>query len=992
MKILRFLVLTIYLVQTKSRSLSSVSFVSLFVLLMIALVPALANAQTQTGSIQGKVTVMTGGVSPADVEVIARSNVMPRSRTTTTKADGSFALPQLIPGVYRVSFTFSDGSVRTTQRQVLLGQSAEIVLDYAEDSLEVVTVVGNTLIAGRSSLSNAFDAELLEALPTGQNYREMLKILPGVAYTENSTLGPSAGGSGVDNSYAFDGVDLSLPLFGNLSSEPSTHDIASVSVDRGAAKAIGFNRSGGFTVNAVSKSGTNEFHGNIEYRLENADFSALPEQGAMLNTDRLWLIGALSGPVIEDRLFFYASYFRPEETGDDRTTAYGAAKKFNSVRDEFFAKLTWAPSDDLLINVSQRSSERVVSGGSISELEADSVSEGSAADLSIFSLDGVYLFGEDSSATLKYGRYKENTTSQPDVVLSFVPRVGDALDVTALDTMGYFNVPVLREGDAIFNTGAASLIGQYGYEQNGVRLGGGSVGAYSEFNNQDFARESIELTYGTEFEISDMTHDLHIGFKWSELEENLGRTSNGWGAISYLGGEATDDAQSNVFFQSQVEQMSFLDEDGNSVRSIVSSIESYNIEINDTIILGDFTLSIGALISRDVLYGQGLRKNASNFSGFELAPGSRYEMYATDWQDMIQPRLGLTWAYEDRGTVFANYARYSPQATSLARAASWARDDLRSIAVNFDAAGNYLGSGAAQASSGKFFADNMQPRRIDEFTVGVTNAVTDQLALRSHLRYRHGTHFWEDMPNDARLYGDYTGGSVPANIAAKGEYIPELDAYRAEVGGSSFVIAEVDGGETKYWEWSLESEWRGERSYVIASYVWSHYYGNFDQDNTTTDNDANTFIGSSFYGDGPGRMVWDRRYGELIGDKPHKLKVQGYYELNWNATVGAFLVYQSGEAWAAWDGALYGYSSSTSRYAEAAGSRRGASHWQMDVNYTQNYVLSDGVTLKFRADIYNTFNNQTGYNYEPVKSDMNFGNPRSYYSPRRVQLSIGLTF
>ena len=89
---------------------------------------------------------------------------------------------------------------------------------------------------------------------------------------------------------------------------------------------------------------------------------------------------------------------------------------------------------------------------------------------------------------------------------------------------------------------------------------------------------------------------------------------------------------------------------------------------------------------------------------------------------------------------------------------------------------------------------------------------------------------------------------------------------------------------------------------------------------------------------------------------------------------------------------MYGYSSSTSRYAEAAGSRRGASHWQMDLNYTQNYALSDGVTLKFRADVYNAFNKQTGYNYDPVKSDTNFGNPRSFYNPRRLQLSIGLTF
>ena len=62
-----------------------------------------------------------------------------------------------------------------------------------------------------------------------------------------------------------------------------------------------------------------------------------------------------------------------------------------------------------------------------------------------------------------------------------------------------------------------------------------------------------------------------------------------------------------------------------------------------------------------------------------------------------------------------------------------------------------------------------------------------------------------------------------------------------------------------------------------GSYTWSHYYGNFDQDNTTTDNDANIFIGSSNIADGAGRQLWDFKDGDLRGDRPHLLKVYGYY-------------------------------------------------------------------------------------------------------------------
>ena len=51
-----------------------------------------------------------------------------------------------------------------------------------------------------------------------------------------------------------------------------------------------------------------------------------------------------------------------------------------------------------------------------------------------------------------------------------------------------------------------------------------------------------------------------------------------------------------------------------------------NIEINDSISWNDFTFNVGVLFSQDKLYGQGLKKNNSNLSGFENAPGHKYLM------------------------------------------------------------------------------------------------------------------------------------------------------------------------------------------------------------------------------------------------------------------------------------------------------------------------------------------------------------------------------
>ncbi|MEG3768227.1 TonB-dependent receptor [Alteromonas sp. 14N.309.X.WAT.G.H12] len=964
--------------------------------LATAVLSSPAMAQQQTGSIRGQIAAGDGTTSVAGIEVTATSAVMPKPRTATTREDGSFIMPFLLPGEYTVSFALPNGQTKEFATRVMLEQASAINFVYSPDNTEVITITGSPFVTtGNSSLTNSFGADVIQSLPTGQTYRDMLKILPGVEYSENSTLGPSAGGSGVDNSYGFDGVDLSMPMFGNLSSEPSTHDIANVSVDRGGAKAIGFNRSGGFSVNSVSKSGTNEFHGSLEYRIQPSSFSATPKGGVIQDTDQTWIVGSISGPLIEDELFFYGSFYRPEVEGSSKTTVYGPAKDYNSERNEYFGKLTWAPTDDILLNASLRDSERTVTGSSIGEYETDSVSVGSESNLNIYSIDGSWLLG-DSSISFKYGKYEEDFIDTPDTELTGVtPVIGDSLDITRLDELGYFSVPSLRTGDDLtdedlqFNAGAIGLIESYGYiDDDGSYAGGGGVGAYSQYNRQSFERESFELAFDTEKMWGNMYHTIHVGAKWSEISEELARLSNGWGTISYVGG--VDDEYPGAYYVASVQQMS-LAVDGEVTPAIISSSESYNFEINDTIEHGDFTYNIGVLVSKDVYYGQGLKANSSNVSGYELAPGHKYKMYTVDWKDMIQPRLGVTWEYQDESTVFANYASYNPNASSLARAASWDRNSRATIEVQFDEDGNYLTSGAKAGSSGKFFADNMSPRRIDEYTIGATRAVSNNLMLRSHVRFRYGSHFWEDMPNDARLYGDYEGGSVPDNIADRGLYIDNLDELREEVGGSSYVVAEVDGGQTKYWEWSTEAEWFGERTYLNASYTWSHYYGNFDQDNTTSGNDANTFIGSSYYGDGKGRMPWDNRYGNLIGDKPHKVKVFGYYTTDWDANIGAYFIFQSGEAWTAWDGTVYGYSSSTSRYAEPAGSRRGASHWQVDLNYTQDWNISD-YTLKFRADVFNVFNKQTGYNYDPYVSNETFGEPRSYYDPRRLQLSVTMQF
>lgn len=271
-------------------------------------------AAQQLGNIKGKLSLYNTDHAAPGIRIEASSRVMPKNRTTVSKADGSFDLPLLLPGNYQLLFKAADGTDKTVYIEVHLAQTSLLNLNLnlnlaltangstdttdTTNTIETITVMGSTIVTeGNASVTNSINAAVVKAVPVGQSYRELMKLIPGVQYSENAIQGPSAGGSGSDNKYGFDGADISLPMFGHLSSEPSVHDIQSGSIDRGGAKAIGFNRSGGFSMNSTSKSGTNEFHANIEYKLQNKSFVAKQKDGAQYEFDKTWLTTRLSGPI-----------------------------------------------------------------------------------------------------------------------------------------------------------------------------------------------------------------------------------------------------------------------------------------------------------------------------------------------------------------------------------------------------------------------------------------------------------------------------------------------------------------------------------------------------------------------------------------------------------------------------------------------------------------------------------------------------------------------
>lgn len=954
--------------------------------LMLLLIATSAFAQ-QTGSISGKVTASDGSALPG-VTVEARSNVLPQPRVTTTDVNGDYRLPALIPGDYTLTFTLAGMETSTRRAAVLLGQNTAANTKLGVQGVsESITVTAAATLVDKSSteLQSGLSQQQIQSLPLTQNYGDLQKLVPGVMYTQDTVRGPSAGASGQENVYLFDGANITMPLFGVLTVQPNTNDIAQVNVTRGGANAIDFDRAGGFQIDSVSKSGTNKFMGQIGYQALRPGFVATQRgtQSLVYQNNQNWTTFNFGGPVLPNHLFFYGSYYRPYATRGNASNLYGALPQYKDVRNEEFGKLTFTPSESWLLNGSWRHSHENQTTSAFGARTAPTAGTGYSSKLDLANLEGSKIISPKSYASFKLIDFRNPGGGRADFIVNGAnvsTAVGTQLDINNLGTLGTLVVPNLITGNTAQNAFVQPFINKYGFicPQNpssaglsciaGQATGGGVVG-FGPFSadNDSFYRKGGQAQYNYSLG-TNITHDLHVGYQRYRDSEDRFQTSNGWGTISIpagVGVAGTCPASACGTATPAFFVASFSQQSTGVVPVIHSEFHTQSVEFNDVIRWQNWSFNIGAVDSNDILYGQGLAR-ADNVAGYVKSPGTKYKMHEWRWSQELQPRLGATWAYNGNDTVFMSFARYNPPANSDARAASWDRNLVRTINAYFDATGKLIGVQPNASSSGKWWQSGIKPPEYKEVLFGTARQITGAWSAKVYGRARKGDHYIEDTNNDARLLAD-----APANIPHE-LYVPNLSQIVGAIGsGSSYVIANLDGAFTKYLEGTAETDFRGSRGTLHGSYTWSHYYGNFDQDYSTlsVNNDAAIFIGSSNIADGPGRQLWNFKYGDLRGDRRHVLKLYGTLFLPWNATAGAFGVFQSGQPYQLESVLPYrpltGSSSDVNRYAEPAGSHRTPSQTDVDLDYTQNIPLGyRGLNFQIAVDLFNLLNRQTGYNYE----------------------------
>jgi hypothetical protein len=308
---------------------------SLVVIWAISLFAAQGYAQVTGATLSGTITDPSGGVIP-NAMVSAKNTATGVTREVTTDTTGFYLVPNLLPGSYEVTVT-SPGFSTARQSNLVLGVGAEQQLNIAlkvgqtTQTIEV-TEAAPLIQLTSSTLSAEVESTTVRELPlNGRDWASLATLSPGVNAIENQmpfdagavrgNRGFGAqltivGGRPTQNNYRLDG--LSINDYGNggpgsvLGVSLGVDAIQEFSVLTGNYSAE-YGRTSGGVVNAVSKSGTNAFHGDIYEFLRNdkldaTDFFLTSSNKARPPYKRNQFGASAGGPIIKDRTFIFGDY------------------------------------------------------------------------------------------------------------------------------------------------------------------------------------------------------------------------------------------------------------------------------------------------------------------------------------------------------------------------------------------------------------------------------------------------------------------------------------------------------------------------------------------------------------------------------------------------------------------------------------------------------------------------------------------------------------
>ena len=307
-----------------------------FILLALGSLSVVHAQQGATSAIRGRIVDQQQAVLPA-VSIVVTHAENGTTRETVTGEDGTFLVPALVPGRYRITAELQ-GFSRLTQEDIVLriGMTQQIDLTMrvgaVEENLTVTAEAPQVDLTTAQVGGNVSNAEIAN-LPNGNgNFTGLIAILPGVVYnrasdgqSDNVTINGQPGTGVV---YQLDGGSNNDDLRGGSAgaqTRPALETIQEFQVVTNQFDAeYGAALSG--VVNAITKQGTNSYHGSAIGFFTNAGMTSkdifVEQQGREKPDTQNMRYGAtLGGPIVRDKMHYFVSYEK-QDRDEGRSYSY----------------------------------------------------------------------------------------------------------------------------------------------------------------------------------------------------------------------------------------------------------------------------------------------------------------------------------------------------------------------------------------------------------------------------------------------------------------------------------------------------------------------------------------------------------------------------------------------------------------------------------------------------------------------------------------------
>jgi outer membrane receptor for ferrienterochelin and colicin len=937
-----------------------------FLLLSVA-----ALGQT-TGTIVGTVSDDAGAPLPG-ATVEARGPALQGTKVTVTATDGSFRLALLPPGSYTVSASLPQFGRAEQTVQVLLDRNVAADFRLRATAREEVVVSGEVPVIDLTSptLGANISQGTFQNLPTGRDYGSVVQTVPGVATDVARPEGDSIavyGSSSAENAYLIDGINTTNVEYGLEGKALNFEFIQEIEVKTGGYEAE-YGRSTGGIINVITKSGGNEFHGDLfgyfnDQSLQ-ADTKHIGETlgGAAQGFEKKDYGVDLGGYILKDRLWFFGAYDRVEQTITNRLTAgplEGEEVDSKSSRDLGSGKITWsfAPGHTLVGSLIQ---DPRTDSGAIND--ASHTLNGEPATFlgrqdfggRDYSLRWDGLFGGSLVMSAQGARHTERN--------SIGPATADGDTVEFIDA---------RNDN--FQTGGFGLIQRKNFERTHFLV-----------NATTYFLKNHEFKAGVEYE--------------KDSADVTKRMSGG-------------------------QQVVIFDNPTNSARPIYqhfywtipnATVTPFNAPISQLNASPEHKIWTAYLQDRWTVLPQLTLNLGIRWDRQEIIDAEGVTQITLDKD--FAPRLGIIWnpGRDKKTKVFGSYGLYYEEIPMdlVIRSFSFERQPRVN---NFDPTGVVPDPQADAILPGDFasgifggFTEPSDPdlenQYVREIILGGEREVMPDVAVGLRYIYRDYGQVVEDFlcMDD----GTYCIGNPGEGIMREVFTLDYATTFPAPDPKRIFRGVQVDVSKRFSDNWS-----------VLASYLWSKLSGNYDGEVAPFTNvgpDPNISAAYDYYDfftDGQHLDQITNR-GPLSNDRRHQFKISGVWVTDFRLSLGLSAYYRTGTPLT-----RYGFSDAYGRY-EFFLTRRGAEGRTPD-NYEADlhvgYPLRIGpVTVNLLADVFNLLNLQRPilldqrYNFEEFanadyvcgsnlsavdepKCNERFGQAFLRQSPRSLRLGARISF